>query len=393
MGNGNNNKNRGLLDSQRRENNAAYQPFLSQLSGYKPTGGSSNQPASASARPGFHGDSARSGPSSRMFGGKLNQDNRRPSGGAETSYGLGDFGEGENDALREQVRSRYSNDGAGMPSQNASGWYDLPDSGSGGGGSAAGGDFSGAKGVYQNFADTGGAGDYAKASAGYDDFASGGGVDATALRNRSTAMIPFFYNNYKQSAQRRSNVQGGYSPGFDAQQAEMGRQAGREGFEASRQVEGDIADKVQQGRMFGVSGQGSIASQISGNRLQGAGGLTSIGGMEQQNNQFNAGLGESRAARNQGAQMDLLRLRQNSRQFNSTGLANLQSQGVDDSTRRRAMYLQGVGAQQGNNLSNIGQRTQIQDRDWLNTIMQGAGAAGGIMTGVGAMRPRPSGGG
>lgn len=378
----------------------------------------------------------------------------------KTAMGGGDFGRSQADTLRQQIISRYTdpsrgmsvtprgttypsiggsynpveaggptvqggtsqggadfslkgssnpNPGAELSSSTGDGWFNLPgggyqgDSYLGSGASYLSGigspDFGAAKAGYQKFADTGGInrGDWADAQAGYKDFAGGGGVDARALRERATAQIPAFYQNFKQSAQRRANVQGGYSPGFDAQQAEMARQAGREGFQASRQVEGDIADKVQAGREFGIAGQGNLATTIAGmeqsGKLSGLGGLTSIAGQEGSLGLQRAGLAsgidynranlaESARRGDMGAQLQLQQMWQQGGQQQNAGLMDLYRSAPGDVGQNMNTYLQGLGGIGGN----------LQDnRSWWDKygryVTGAAGAVGGAFVGgpAGAM--------
>lgn len=261
---------------------------------------------------------------------------------------------------------------------NSSGWFDLPNDG--GGYSSAGGDFGLAKKTYGDFAETGGMNsqDFNDARSGYGDFARTGGVDATALRQRATAQIPSFYDAFKRQSQTRNNVQGGYGPGFDQQQLELARQAGREGFNASRQVEGDIADKVQAGRMYGISGQAGLGQLGQQGRLAGASGLTNIGGMEQQNNQFNAGLGESRNARNLGAQMTLAQMYQQGGQFSAGQMQNLYGMQNANYNSAQDRLLAGAGGltQAQLNALQLRQGTGGSGINW-GAIAGAAGAAAG----------------
>lgn len=309
--------------------------------------------------------------------------------------GDADFARNNSRNLRQSILDQYGNGNGGLNSMmnvnpNSSGWFDLPQDeyNFSGVGHASGGDFSKAKDTYGMFADTGNAGDFEEALGGYRDFAGSGGVDATALRRRSTAQIPTFYNQYKQAAQRRSNVQGGYSPGFDAQQAELGRQAGREGFEASRQVEGDIAEMTQRGRMFGISGMGDIAGRISGNRLSGAGGLTDIGGYEQSNNQFNAGIdqfnagmGENINARRQGQQMDLAKMFQSGNQYSAAGRRGVYDADREDLAGASGRQLAGIGGLSQDQLQRLYYQLAKKNSnkiDWSKWAGMGAGALAAI---------------
>lgn len=337
MNNKQNNVNRGLLDTQRNDVNNQYSEFL------------------------------------KGAGGRLN-----------TSYGNAD-------SLRNEIQNRYTNNNNFMPSgmtPNSSGWFNLPDEGPVG--YAAGGDYSGAKAGFNKFAETGGVnrGDFDESIGSFRNFISNGGLgegEANALRARATAAVPSFYNNYKQSLQRRANTQGGYSPGFDAQMAEIGRQAGREGFNASRQVEGDIAEKTIQGRQFGTSGLAQLMSAITGmeqsGKLAGLSGLKGIGDSEQSNSQFNAGLGESRRARNQGAQLDLARMYQSGGQANASGLQSLRNSQDGDVGQGLQAWLSGQNAASGNSLQNIMARLGIKDRSWIDLLPQLLGGASGIVSG------------
>src|ERR1044072_8533730 len=128
--------------------------------------------------------------------------------------------------LRSDLISRFSDENACLPKgmmPNEKGWFDLP---SGGGG----GDYSQAEGGYSKLAETGGVNraDFDPSLNSYQDFIKTGGVDPTALRQRATAIIPSFYEAYKRNAQNRASIQGGFAPGFDEQMAEIGRQQGRE---------------------------------------------------------------------------------------------------------------------------------------------------------------------
>ena len=287
-------------------------------------------------------------------------------------------------SLSSQIRDRYSDPNNFMPAglrPSSSGFFNLPEDSYGGGGSA-GGDYGSAKAGYQRFADTGGRENFADAESSYKNFINSGGVDATALRNRATAQIPAFYDAYRNSANRRANVQGGYSPGFDAQQAELGRQQAREGFNASRQVEGDIADKVQAGRMFGTTGMYNIGGATSGGKLSGLGGLKGIGDAEQQNAQFNAGLGESRSSRNQAMQLALQQMYQSGGLEGARGLQNLYSSAPGDVGQNLDAILRGMGQRDSSSLGNLGLRSGIRDKNWTDYLNQIIGAGGGIASGA-----------
>lgn len=300
----------------------------------------------------------------------------------------GDFGRGESQRLRSEVEGLYR---GGNRTQNAlntangpgvQGGFAPNGMGSGGGGgSSYGGDVS-----FQNSL----LGDSGSARGTYEDFSRTGGVDAGALRQRATGQIPAFYQAFKDNARRRSNTQGGYSPGFDAQEAEIGRQAGRAGFQASRDVEGDIADKTMSGRLAGASG------------------LMDLRGMETQNNQFNTSgqfaASEGNANRRQSAGQfdqslgfDRERLAEDTRRYGIEGLRGLYGDDREDYRANEDTYLRGVGGRQGATQSLIFGRTEPTSN--ASRIVRGIGAAGGSLAnsflggmGGGMRRPQVSNG-
>ena len=287
---------------------------------------------------------------------------------------------------RQGVIDRYSNNNNFLPpgmAPNSSGFFSAPP-----GIQSAGGDFGSAKTGYQKLADTGGVNraDFDPALDSYKEFMKTGGVSegaADVLRQRALGQVPAFYNQYKNSLARRQNVQGGYSPGFDAQQEEIGREAGRQGFQASRQVEGDILDRRLQGAEFGTSGYGNLMSDITGReqtgKIAGLGGLTNIGGMEQQNSQFNAG-------QMNDFQRQMIDAYQRGGITNAAGLAGVHAQDVGQYQNARSGLLQGIGGQGAQNLNNINSRNAIQDTHWYDRLPGLLGGAGGFFGGLGGIK-------
>ncbi len=280
-----------------------------------------------------------------------------------------DFGRGEAGRLRSEVEQGFrggaSAAGKGFKGGSSNGLLGPA------GGSSYGGDV--------NWNDSA-IGDTGSARAGYEDFARGGGVDATAMR-RANTIIPSFYDAYRSSAQRRANTQGGYSPGFDAQQAELGRQAGREGFNASRQTEGDIARLTQSGRLAGLSG------------------LMGLGGMETQNNQFNtsgrfsadegnANRRQSAGQFDQGMGLDWARFGEGQRQYNQSGMASLLGMDQDQYNTNQDNYLRGISGRQGAAQNLIFGRTEPTSR--AGQIAGGLlGAGTSLLGNYGGGRRRP----
>lgn len=293
------------------------------------------------------------------------------------------------------IETSYSNPNSFLPSgalPNSSGWFNNPTADSAGAYASfdPNGDFSKARTGYEGFANTGGRENYADSSDSYKNFVNNGGIgesEASAIRNRATAQIPAFYQAYSDANKRRSNVQGGYSPGFDAQQEELGREQGREGFNAERQVEGDIASMRQSGREFGTSGLYGIDSSVAGNKLAGLGGITNIGQAGQQNEQFNAGQSQQNnqfnTSKNAAFQDAMTKLYTQNNQNATAGLQNYYSSSPGDRDSSRASILAGLGEQTGNQLQNLGLRSNIQDRTWQDYLTQIIGAGAGGLAGLG----------
>jgi hypothetical protein len=117
----------------------------------------------------------------------------------------------------------------------------------------------------------------------YDEFAKTGGLsdaDKANYRARSTSVIPSLYGQLKDQANRAGMVQGGYGPGTTAMQSRLARQNAGALSDATRGAEADIADRVQQGRQFGVTGMSSTAQAANalrtGNQLAGMSGAGAL---------------------------------------------------------------------------------------------------------------------
>lgn len=288
---------------------------------------------------------------------------------------------GNSSGLRENLLAQYENPDAWMGGvkPNAAGWFDLSSMPGAGGGGA---DFGSAKAGFQRFADTGGRENFDEALGGYRTMAGGHVPNADAIRYRATSAIPSFYDKYKTNLARRANVQGGYSPGFDSQTAEIGRQAGREAFNASRMAEADIADRQSDAMKFGISGIGNISSMINSGQLSGLSGLKDIAATE-------GSLAESAAGRNQGMQQFLMGLKGQSQRDAIAGKEAMYRGDRGEMSDFLSKYLQAISGRSGTALQNLGTRSNIQDRSWMDLIGPMAGLGSSIFTGFGGFGPSP----
>ena len=104
------------------------------------------------------------------------------------------------------------------------------------------------------------------ASQGYQNFASTGGItpgQQQLTRQQAQGNVSSIYDALNQNLSRQKAIQGGYSPGFGANEAQLARGASAASSNAVN------------------SANLGLQQQITQNQLQGLGGLTSIGGLYQ----------------------------------------------------------------------------------------------------------------
>lgn len=260
----------------------------------------------------------------------------------------------------------------------------------------------------------------------FDEFARTGGYsdqDISNIRTRSNSMIPSYYDVARNEAGRMASVQGGYGPGQSALFARMGRDAARQGQAAALDTELGIKDKVNAGRLQGAQGMSDAEAALQSARMQA---LTGASGIE--TNMLNSIAGNRTAASNAGAnnELGMQGLIQSGKEFGGQGLnslaqaeaaraaarsaqaaanakwiAQFNRQGqefglegmkslygmapgevgmyLDANLAGRNTYNSGINSVTGSRMQNNPQR------DWLSTIGGLVGAAGGAMTGLGAL--------
>lgn len=260
----------------------------------------------------------------------------------------------------------------------------------------------------------------------FDEFAKTGGYsdrDISNIRARANSVIPAYYDVAKSEAGRMGAVQGGYGPGQAALFSRMGRDQARGAQSAALDAELGIKDKVNSGRQWGATGassaegalqsmrmnaltgatsaEGNMRNSIASNRIgaanAGAGNETSMQNVVQQGKMFGTsgleGMAESAAARgaasSAAASADAKWRASFDREGQQYGLEGMQSL-YGSHPGEVDMYLghneAGRGLNNNNTQGIVASRMQNNpQRDWLSTIMGGAGAVGGLMTGAGAM--------
>jgi hypothetical protein len=102
-----------------------------------------------------------------------------------------------------------------------------------------------------------------KAMQGYSGFADTGGFssdDLTNMRSRALSPVQSVYNNMQNEMSRQKNIQGGYSPNFNAASAKMRAGTSQQMSDVLQQVNGEIARMQQQGKLSGLQGLGGLSA-------------------------------------------------------------------------------------------------------------------------------------
>lgn len=301
----------------------------------------------------------------------------------------------DSDMLRNSILQRYGN--STLPQKNSMGWYDLPGSKvrdeNGNMVDNPNSDFNmarraygGAMPGYQEMARTGGfnpnhmntaLSSYAQFTGPNAGFSDG---EMTGYRQSATAAVPGMYKGMMDDMARRRVLQGGYSPGFDAQTAEATREMSRQGYRAGIDADAAIMGMKQQGRQFGTQGFANVANQLAGLEQQGR--ATGLGGMLNVGQGY-AGLGGQEL----GAQLNLTGLAEQSDINRTGGMADLYRStpgnvGMDYNT-----FLEALRGRDASNIGYLGNRYQANPQtDWFGRITGMMGGIGGLATGLGAYR-------
>lgn len=125
---------------------------------------------------------------------------------------------------------------------------------------------------------------------GYGNFAKTGGFsgdDISNLRARAISPTRAIYGQAQDELNRQRAIQGGYSPNFGAASARMAREQSQQASDANINANAGIAQMVQQGKLYGLTGLsttglGDAATRTqmgmanNANRLSGAAGSSGI---------------------------------------------------------------------------------------------------------------------
>lgn len=109
--------------------------------------------------------------------------------------------------------------------------------------------------------------DYGNLMGNYQDFIKTGGYssdDLANIRARSIEPTRAIYANMERELDRNRALQGGYSPNYAAASAKMGRESSQQISDIGRATEADIADRVQRGKLAGLSGATNLYGTTPG---------------------------------------------------------------------------------------------------------------------------------
>jgi len=104
----------------------------------------------------------------------------------------------------------------------------------------------------------------ANAMQGYTGFSQTGGYspqDLQDIRARAVSSVRSQYQTAMDNLSRQKNIQGGYSPNYDAALAQMTRQQSYNTADALTNANAQIAQMVQQGKLAGLQGMGSLGAE------------------------------------------------------------------------------------------------------------------------------------
>jgi hypothetical protein len=108
------------------------------------------------------------------------------------------------------------------------------------------------------------------AEPGYTEFAETGGVSPemrAATRRRTASGIGSYIQNQRRMLESQRRRQGGYAPGYGAQQAKLARTGAIATGEALTGAELGLLRREQEGRLAGLGGIGALTQGYQGEQI------------------------------------------------------------------------------------------------------------------------------
>lgn len=106
-----------------------------------------------------------------------------------------------------------------------------------------------------------------EAFGGYRNFMNTGGfsdADVANMRARGISPIRSIYANMTNEMDRQKNLQGGYSPNYNAAAAKMRSGTSQQIADQVQNVNAALAEQIQKGKMFGTEGMGNLSTSDTG---------------------------------------------------------------------------------------------------------------------------------
>ena len=222
----------------------------------------------------------------------------------------------------------------------------------------------------QEFGRTGGLNDESigrfRGSGVFDEFARTGGFsdfDQANIRARALSPISSYATGTQDELDRRSSVQGGFAPGFDAASNSLRRGAARGITDASLNAELGIKDRVNAGRMGGAQAlsqaEGALQGLRTGNMFSG---MAAGGGMEMNlQNAINSGRLSGAGGLHQMSAADLQAQSTNTANAQQANMFNANNEmraGMFNNQQAQELGLANAGNQLQNNQFNAGNQLQ-----------------------------------
>lgn len=251
-----------------------------------------------------------------------------------------------------------------------------------------------------------------RGAGGYDEFAATGGYsegDKSNIRARAISPIASMASGTSDELARRRSVQNSYAPGFDAANRALQRDTSRSIGDISLNADIELQDRVNQGRMAGISGVAGTEANLQGLRTGNiARGASGVSGAElsmvanRTGNQLRGLESASQIESDLSARIAQYRLQgMSGQQASAMAMADIENMNVGNSRADRmagisgmeGMYqtdiglmqaerdrqLQLINAGQNTNLGYINPQTQLAMQPGMGSnIMKGIGTAAGI---------------
>jgi hypothetical protein len=236
----------------------------------------------------------------------------------------------------------------------------------------------------------------------YDEYARTGGVsdaDKQNIRARATSPITAAYGRAIDAQDQMSSIQGGYGPGGVAMRDRMLRGANKDASDATLNAEGQIMDRVQQGRQFGIRGISDTAQAANtlrtgnmGRGMEDAGSLDmNLANTVQRGKMWGAdALANTEAdiaGRQQSYNQNAGEMELGQRLKSLEGLDSLYSGGPGELNANVAQGVQERGMNNADQSELTDSKLRNNPSGWqmaANMIPSIAGGAGGLLTGIGS---------